>query len=151
MIKDLLIRLFYLYFRNTKIYKFCNIYRSAEIGRDCIVGSYSEIGDGVTVGDRCKLGAYVFIPKGVHIGDEVFIGPAVRFTNDKYPKAIGEWQVYETVVGNGASIGAGSTIICGVRIGNGAKVGAGSVVTKDVEDNEVVYGVPARAVAGGKW
>ena len=91
-----------------------------------IIGSYTEIGDNVVIGDRCKIGAYVFIPKGVTIGDEVFIGPRVTFSNDKYPKATGEWKVYKTIVGNGASIGAGATILCGTRIGNNAKIGAGS-------------------------
>jgi acetyltransferase-like isoleucine patch superfamily enzyme len=143
MILDLVRRLYLKYIHNTKIYKYCNIYRSAVIGDSCIIGSYSEIGEKVEIGDKCKLGAYVFIPKGVKIGNEVFIGPSVKFTNDKYPKATGEWKVYRTIVEDGASIGAGSTIICGVRIGRNAKVGAGSVVTKDIKDGTIVYGNPA--------
>ena len=97
------------------------------------------------------MGAYTFIPKGVTIGKNVFIGPRTGFTNDKYPKALGEWKVYETIVEDGASIGSGSTIICGVRIGRNAKIGAGSVVTKDVPDNAVVYGVPAVEHKSKEW
>lgn len=141
--RDWIRRIYLRLYKNTRVYKFCNLYKTAKIGRDCIIGSYSEIGDNVAIGDKCKLGAYVFIPKGVTIGREVFIGPRVGFTNDKYPKAIGDWKVRETVVKNGASIGAGCTILCGVTIGYSAKIGAGSVVTKDVPDKAVVYGNPA--------
>jgi len=102
------------------------------------------------IGNRCKLGAYAFIPKGVAIGNEVFIGPRTGFTNDLYPKAVGEWKVRETIVEDGASVGSGCTIICGVRIGRNARIGAGAVVTKDVADYEVVVGVPARPIRS-KW
>lgn len=139
-------RLYRKLIKGIREYKYVNIYKTAEIGNGCVIGSYVEIGDKVEIGERCKLGAYVFIPKGVKIGKEVFIGPAVKFTNDLYPKAVGEWKVRNTVVHDGASIGAGSTIICGVKIGKNAKIGAGSVVTKDVKEDEVVVGVPARPI-----
>ena len=128
----------------TKVWSYTNIYHTAKIGKNCVIGSYSEIGDKVTIGDNCKLGAYVFIPKGVTIGNNVFIGPKACFTNDKYPKAVGEWKVRETKVLDGASIGANVTIVCGVTIGKNAMIGAGAVVTKDVSDGTVVMGNPAR-------
>lgn len=141
---ELLRRLYRKHIKHIREYKFTNIYPTANIGKGCVIGSYTEIGDGVSIGQRSKIGAFVFIPKGVTIGKEVFIGPKVSFTNDKYPKAVGDWRVYPTVVGDGASIGANSTIVCGVRIGMGAKIGAGSVVTKDVPPGVVVYGNPAK-------
>jgi acetyltransferase-like isoleucine patch superfamily enzyme len=151
MIRDFLRRWWLRRALGTKVYKWVNLYPSAQIGRDTIIGSYSEIGEGVVVGDRCKLGAYVFLPKGVTVGNEVFIAPGVRFTNDKYPKAVGEWKVYETTVADGVSIGAGSTIICGVTLGKNCKIGAGSVVTKDVAPGAIVYGVPAIEHKSKPW
>src|SRR3989339_670944 len=100
---DLIRKLYLKYIKNTRIYRFCNIYPTAKIGRDCVIGSYVEIGDNVQIGDNCKIEAFVFIPKGVTIGKNVFIGPATKFTNDKYPKATGEWKVWETRVEDGAS------------------------------------------------
>ena len=131
---------------NTKIWKYVNIIKGAEIGSNCIIGSYSEIGQGVKIGNGCKIEAMVFIPKGVVIGQDVFIGPCTCFVNDKYPKAKGEWKVRETIVEDGASIGAASVILCGVRIGRDAKVGAGSVVLRDLSEGEVVVGNPARTI-----
>ena len=120
-----------------------NLYK-CRIGRDCKVESFVYIEEGVVVGDRCKLKPYAYIPSGVKLEDDVFIGPNVKFTNDKYPKVQGEWTQLDTVVGRGASIGAGTVVLPGVRIGRGALVGAGSVVTRDVKDGETVYGNPAK-------
>jgi acetyltransferase-like isoleucine patch superfamily enzyme len=136
--------------KSTKIWNYCNIYHTAKIGDNCVIGSYSEIGDGVVIGDNCKLGAYTFVPKGVTIGNNVFIGPRVGFTNDKYPKAVGEWKVRETIVEDDVSIGSGSTIVCGVKLGKDCKIGAGSVVTKDVPAGEVWFGNPAKRQES-KW
>ena len=66
--------------------------------------------------------AFAFIPPGVVLEDEVFVGPHVCFTNDKYPKATGEWEKGETLVRKGASVGANATVVCGVTIGEGAMV-----------------------------
>jgi UDP-2-acetamido-3-amino-2,3-dideoxy-glucuronate N-acetyltransferase len=100
----------------------------------------------VVIGDRCKVEAFAFIPSGVRIGKEVFVGPQVTFTNDKLPRAVGDWSVTRTIVEDGASIGAGAIIVCGVTIGKHAMVGAGSVVTKDVPAGTLVVGNPARQV-----
>jgi UDP-2-acetamido-3-amino-2,3-dideoxy-glucuronate N-acetyltransferase len=82
----------------------------------------------------------------VTIEDEVFVGPHACFTNDRVPKAVGDWEITPTLVKKGASIGANATIICGVTIGENALVGAGAVVTKDVPPNAVVAGAPAKII-----
>lgn len=129
----------------TIVWDFVNLF-GCSIGRDCKIGSYVEIGRGVTIGDRCKVEPYVFIPSGVTVENEVFIGPHVCFTNDIFPRAVGDWEIVPTIVKRGASIGANSTVICGVTIGEGAMVGAGAVVTKDVPPQTVVTGNPASEV-----
>jgi len=134
------------YWLNIREYHYCNIFPSAKIGRNVVIGSYVEIGDGVEIGNNCKIEAQVFIPKGVTIEDDVFIGPCVHFTNDKYPKAKGEWKIWPTLVRQGASIGAGVTVRCGVIIGRNSGVGAGSVVLHDIPDNQIWAGNPARRI-----
>jgi len=120
-----------------------NLYK-CKIGKNCKIESFVYIEEGVTVGDNCKIKPHVYIPSGVTIEDEVFLGPNVTFTNDKYPKVKGEWEIAKTIVREGASIGAHSVILPGVRVGKEATVGAGSVVTKDVPDFARVCGNPAK-------
>jgi acetyltransferase-like isoleucine patch superfamily enzyme len=129
--------------KGTKIWRYTNLY-GCEIGEDCVIGSYVEIGRGVKIGNRCKVECRTFIPPGVTVEDEVFIGPGVVFTNDKHPKAVGDWKITPTLVKRGASIGAGAVIVCGVTIGESATVGAGAVVTRDVLPGVTVVGNPAR-------
>ena len=99
----------------------------------------------IGIGDGVKAQNFVSVYKGVRIEDDVLVGPSVTFTNDLYPRAF-SWdadKITMTVVKEGASIGANSTIVCGVTIGEYAMVGAGSVVTKDVPPFGLVYGNPA--------
>lgn len=133
---------------DTVVRDFVNLY-GCKIGKGCKIAAYVEIQRDVVVGDRCKIEAFAFIPSGVTIEDEVFVGPHACFTNDRTPKAVGEWSVTPTVVKKGASIGANATIICGVTIGEGAIVGAGAVVTKDVPPNAKVAGNPAKIIGMG--
>ena len=131
---------------NTVVRDFVNIF-GCKIGKDCKIAAFVEIQKGVTIGDKCAIEAFAFIPTGITIEDEVFIGPHVCFTNDKKPRAVNPgWKVVPTTVKKGASIGAGSIIMCGVTIGEKAMVGAGSVVTKDVPANTLVIGNPAKEV-----
>ena len=134
------------------IYNFVNLY-GCEIGDGTKIGSFVEIQKGVFVGRNCKISSHSFICEGVTIADEVFIGHGVIFINDKYPRATAadgslqsedDWSVVETIVGRGASIGSGATILCGVTIGEYAIVGAGAVVTRDVPAGTSAAGNPAR-------
>jgi len=140
--------------KNVKIYDFVNLY-GCEIGDDSKVGTFVEIQKNAKVGKNVKISTHTFICEGVTIEDNVFVGHNVTFINDKYPRATAEsgglqteadWKVIPTFVKKGASIGSSATILCGVTIGKNAIVGAGSVVTKDVPDNTIVAGVPAKII-----
>ena len=127
-----------------------NIY-GCEIGKECKIGAFVEIRKGVRIGNRVKIEPFVVIPEGVTIEDEVFIGPGVIFTNDRYPYSvhpdgslITDYEITPTLVKRRASIGSGSTILCGVTIGDGTMIGIGSVVVEDVKPGAVVYGEKAR-------
>ena len=128
-----------------------NLY-GCEIGDDTKIGAFVEIQKNVVVGSRCKISSHTFICEGVAVEDEVFIGHGVMFINDRYPRATvagqlqteADWEVVPTRVRRGASIGSGAVILCGVTVGERALVGAGAVVTRDVPDDAVVAGVPAR-------
>lgn len=133
---------------------FTNLY-GCEIGDHSKVGPFVEIQKGARVGNRCKVSSHSFICEGVIIEDEVFIGHGVTFTNDVLPcatnsdgqlKTDDDWTCSSTVVKRRASVGSGTTLLCGITIGEGALVGAGSVVTKDVPANAIVAGNPARVL-----
>jgi UDP-2-acetamido-3-amino-2,3-dideoxy-glucuronate N-acetyltransferase len=132
--------------KNSKIYDHVNLY-GCRIGENTKIDAFVYVEEGVTIGDNCKVRPFVFIPTGVTIEDNVFIAPNVSFTNDKYPRTQGEWKLLPTRVKKFASIGAGSIINPGVTIGENALIGAGSVVTKDVPNNAVALGNPARVVS----
>ena len=123
------------------------------IGRDCVIAKGVYIDFGVRIGDRVKIQNHVSIYHGVTIEDGVFLGPHVCFTNDLRPRAVNpdgspkgaqDWVVGPTRICEGASIGANTTLVCGVTVGRWAMIGAGSVVTHDVPEYGLVWGNPAR-------
>lgn len=129
----------------TRIWNNAQIRERAIIGKDCNLGKDSYVDNNVTIGDHCKIQNGVYVFYGVTLENDVFVGPNVSFTNDRVPRAFNEeWKVTETLVKEGASIGANATIICGVTIGEYAMVAAGSVVTKDVAPYTLVMGIPAK-------
>ena len=139
---------------NVKIFDFVNLY-GCSIDDNSKVGTFVEIQKNAFIGKNCKISSHTFICEGVHIEDNVFIGHNVTFINDKYPRSVNfdgsmqsenDWNVVETYVKKGASVGSSSTIMCGITIGENSIVGAGAVVTKDVPPNTVVAGVPAKVV-----
>jgi UDP-2-acetamido-3-amino-2,3-dideoxy-glucuronate N-acetyltransferase len=131
----------------TKVWINVQIRENARIGVGCILSKDVYVDHGVRIGDRCKIQNSVSVYNGVNIGDDVFVGPNVSFTNDRVPRAFNtDWLITETKVETGASLGANSTIVCGITIGEYAMVAAGSVVTKDVPPYTLVMGNPARLV-----
>jgi UDP-2-acetamido-3-amino-2,3-dideoxy-glucuronate N-acetyltransferase len=133
-----------------------NLY-GCSVGADTKIGAFVEIQKNASIGARCKISSHTFVCEGVTIEDEVFVGHGVMFINDRYPRATtaasalqteADWTVVPTTVRKGASIGSGAVILCGVTIGERALIGAGAVVTRDVPDDAVVKGVPARVTSG---
>jgi acetyltransferase-like isoleucine patch superfamily enzyme len=128
----------------TRIWQFVVILAGATIGRNCNICANVFIEDDVIIGDNTTIKCGVQLWNGVRLEDSVFIGPNVTFTNDRYPRSRRPPLAFEqTIIRKGASIGANSTILCGLIIGEGAMVGAGSVVTKSIPNGELWYGNPA--------
>jgi len=130
----------------TRVWHFAHIRKGAKIGKNGNIGKDVYIDTNVIIGDNCKIQNFASLYHGLTVGNNVFIGPHACFTNDLYPRASiwNEERVAKTVVKDGASIGANSTIVAGITIGKYAMVGAGSVVTKDVHAHGLVFGNPAR-------
>ena len=132
---------------DTNIWQFCVVLPNARIGSNCNICAGVLIENDVVIGNNVTVKSGVQLWDGVTVEDDVFIGPNVTFTNDLFPRSK-EYpeQFWKTNVKNGASIGANSTILCGITIGENAMIGAGSVVTKDIPAGELWVGNPARFV-----
>lgn len=137
----------------TRIWRQAHVREHAHIGDMCNIGKGVYIDSNVHIGSCVKIQNHVSVFEGVTLEDGVFVGPHVCFTNDLFPRAItpdgrlkgsDDWQITPTLVKYGASIGAGSVILCGVTIGEFALIGAGSMVTRDVPPHALVFGNPAR-------
>jgi UDP-2-acetamido-3-amino-2,3-dideoxy-glucuronate N-acetyltransferase len=130
----------------TKIWHFSHVMPNCIIGKNCNIGQNVVISPEVVLGNNVKIQNNVSIYTGVTCGDDVFLGPSMVFTNVINPRsAVNRKSEYaKTHVGNGASIGANATIVCGHDIGAFAFIGAGAVVTKNVPDFALVVGNPAK-------
>lgn len=140
---------------DVQIHAFVNLY-GCRIGDGTRLGTFVEVQKGVTIGKKCKISSHTFICEGVDIEDHVFVGHGVMFTNTVMPRSVNEtgdlqteadWQLVRTRIEQGASIGSGSVILCGITIGRNALIGAGAVVTKNVPAGEVWVGNPARPLS----
>ena len=130
----------------TRIWHFCHIMPGARIGRECSLGQNVVVSPEVVLGNNVKVQNNVSLYTGVTCEDDVFLGPSCVFTNVINPRsAVSRRDQYQkTRVGQGATIGANATVVCGNDIGRFAFVGAGAVVTKSIPDYALVLGNPAR-------
>jgi UDP-2-acetamido-3-amino-2,3-dideoxy-glucuronate N-acetyltransferase len=132
--------------KGTRIWHFSHIMTGSEIGEKCNIGQNVVVLPGVKLGKNVKVQNNVSIYTGVICDDDVFLGPSMVFTNVINPRSeiVRKDSYLTTIVEKGATIGANSTIICGIIIGRYAFIGAGAVVTKDVKPYGLVVGNPAR-------
>lgn len=132
----------------TSIWHFTHVCAGACIGSNCVLGQNVFVGNDVQIGDGVRIQNNVSVYDGVTLEDDVFCGPSVVFTNVINPRAAfpRKHEFRRTLVRRGATLGANSTLICGITIGRHAFVGAGAVVTHDVPDHALVVGTPARQV-----
>ena len=132
----------------TKVWHFSHVCSGATIGEGCSIGQNVFVGNRVVIGNRCKIQNNVSVYDNVTLEDDVFCGPSMVFTNVYNPRAaiIRKEEYRNTLVHQGATLGANCTVVCGVTIGHYAFIGAGAVVNKDVPDYALMVGVPARQI-----
>ncbi len=128
---------------NVKIWHFTYIGDRVEIGDNVTIGSLTHVDYDVKIGDNTKIEGLVYIPPLSRIGKNIFIGPSAVLTNDPYPpsKKLAGVTIKDEVV-----IGAKAVIKAGVNIGKGSVVAMGSVVTRNIPDQVVVKGIPAKVM-----
>ncbi len=130
----------------TKIWHFCHVMGTAEVGQNCVLGQNVFIGNKTRLGNNVKVQNNVSVYEGVICEDDVFLGPSMVFTNVINPRSGIERksEFKTTLVKKGVTIGANATVICGITLGDYSFIGAGAVVTKDVKSYALMMGVPAR-------
>ena len=129
----------------TEVWQNCVILEGAVIGNDCNICYNVFVENDVKIGDNVVIKSGVQLWDGLTLENNVFIGPNVTFTNDLLPRSNHQqFDLQRTIIKKGASIGANSTIICGITIGKYAMIGAASMVTKSIPDHTLWYGNPAK-------
>ena len=133
---------------NCRVWHFAHICAGAQIGKNVSLGQNVFVGNKVTIGDNCKIQNNVSVYDNVYLEEGVFCGPSMVFTNVYNPRSLIERknEYRDTVVRKGATLGANSTIVCGVTIGAYAFIGAGAVINRDVPDYALMVGVPAKQI-----
>ena len=125
--------------KDTNIWQYCVVFENAEIGSNCNICANCLIENNVKIGNNVTVKSGVQLWDGTIIEDNVFIGPNVTFCNDLYPKSkCHDFELKQTVIKHGASIGANCTIIPGITIGENCLIGAGTTVVKDVAPNVIL-------------
>lgn len=132
----------------SRIWHFVHVCSGARIGKGVSLGQNVFVGNKVVIGDKCKIQNNVSIYDNVTLEDGVFCGPSMVFTNVYNPRSLIERksEYRNTLVKKGATLGANSTIVCGITVGEYAFVGAGAVINKDVKPYALMVGVPARQI-----
>lgn len=133
---------------NTRVWHFVHVCGGAQIGEGCSLGQNVFVGNKVTIGNNVKVQNNVSVYDNVHLEDDVFCGPSMVFTNVYNPRSFIErkTEYRDTLIKRGATLGANSTIVCGVTIGEYSLVGAGAVINKDVKPFALMVGVPAKQI-----
>lgn len=130
----------------TQVWQYTIILENAKIGNFCNINAFCFIENDVVLGDNVTIKCGVYIWDGITLEDNVHIGPNVTFTNDLFPRSKHNFKIVRTIVKFGASIGANATLIGGITVGDYALIGAGSIVTKNIPNNTLWVGNPARQV-----
>ena len=130
----------------TKVWHFCHVMGTAEIGKNSVLGQNVFVGNNVKLGNNVKVQNNVSVYEGVVCEDDVFLGPSMVFTNVINPRSsVNRKQEFKkTLVKKGTTIGANATIVCGVTLGEYCFIGAGAVITKSVKPFALMVGVPAK-------
>ncbi len=133
---------------NSKVWHFCHILSDSKIGSNCSFGQNCVVGPKVNIGSGVKVQNNVSIYEGVEIEDDVFLGPSMVFTNVVNPRSFitRKEEFKKTVLKKGCSVGANTTIVCGVTIGEYSLIGAGAIINKDVKPYALMVGVPAKQI-----
>lgn len=132
---------------DTWVWQHSVILNDARIGNNCNINAFCFVENDVVIGDNVTIKCGVYLWDGITLEDDVHIGPGVTFTNDLYPRSKHPFKVERTVIRKGASVGANATLVPGITVGRYALIGAGSVVTRNVPNNTLWLGNPARQKA----
>lgn len=132
----------------TRVWHWVHVSAGARIGSQCSLGQNVYIGNKVKIGNNVKIQNNVSVYDNVTLEDDVFCGPSMVFTNVYNPRsAVSRKDEYRnTLVKQGATLGANCTLVCGVTVGEYAFVAAGAVINRDVKPYALMAGVPARQI-----
>ncbi|EAQ65701.1 probable acetyltransferase [Marinomonas sp. MED121] len=134
---------------DSKVWHFSHVCSGAVIGEGCSLGQNVFVSNKVTIGNNVKVQNNVSVYDNVYIEDDVFCGPSMVFTNVYNPRSFIERknEYRDTIIKQGATLGANCTVVCGIEVGKYSLIGAGAVVNKDIPAFALMVGVPAKQIA----